>query len=79
MTEDFVGLAAAVTGGASGIGAAVVAELTRSGATVAALDLEPDAVPSQCLGIRTDDGRTDSERQRSRQEARAPITTPSSN
>jgi NAD(P)-dependent dehydrogenase (short-subunit alcohol dehydrogenase family) len=38
---EFDGLVAAVTGGASGIGAAVVAELTAGGARVAVLDLDP--------------------------------------
>lgn len=39
MTGDFDGLTAAVTGGASGIGAAVVDQLRRRGARVAALDV----------------------------------------
>ena len=40
---DFHGQVAVVTGGASGIGAAVVQELQRSGARVAVLDLNTDA------------------------------------
>ena len=40
--NDFAGLVALVTGGASGIGAATVAELRGRGATVASLDLTPD-------------------------------------
>jgi 2-keto-3-deoxy-L-fuconate dehydrogenase len=40
---DFEGLAAAVTGGASGIGAATVALLAARGAKVAVLDVNPDA------------------------------------
>ncbi|MDO5502743.1 MAG: SDR family oxidoreductase [Actinomycetia bacterium] len=42
--SDFTGLVALVTGGASGLGAAVVAELVSRGARVAVLDLDPDAV-----------------------------------
>jgi 2-dehydro-3-deoxy-L-rhamnonate dehydrogenase (NAD+) len=40
-TYDFSGRVALVTGAASGIGAAVAARLTKSGAQVATLDLEP--------------------------------------
>jgi 3-oxoacyl-[acyl-carrier protein] reductase len=40
-TYDFSGRVALVTGAASGIGAAVAARLTQSGAQVAALDLAP--------------------------------------
>jgi NAD(P)-dependent dehydrogenase (short-subunit alcohol dehydrogenase family) len=59
MTEpgsggEFDGLRAVVTGGASGIGAAVAAELVRRGATVAALDLTPEAVRAPVLGVRCD-------------------------
>lgn len=43
MATDFEGLVALVTGGASGIGAAVAAELTDRGAQVAALDQQPAA------------------------------------
>jgi NAD(P)-dependent dehydrogenase (short-subunit alcohol dehydrogenase family) len=50
----FAGLVAAVTGGASGIGAAVVRRLQEEGARVAALDLEVSAVPDDVLAIRTD-------------------------
>ncbi len=53
-THDFSGLVAAVTGGASGIGAAIVDELRRRGARVAALDLDPSAVPEGVLGVRAD-------------------------
>jgi NAD(P)-dependent dehydrogenase (short-subunit alcohol dehydrogenase family) len=53
--KDFEGLVAAVTGGASGIGAAVAAELTAQGARVAVLDLQDpaDGAP-HALAIRTD-------------------------
>lgn len=55
MTGDFDGLVAAVTGGAPGIGAAVVAELAARGAAVAVLDLQPPAEGSQhALAVRTD-------------------------
>ena len=43
MSGEFDGLVALITGGASGIGAAVVAELRAGGARVAALDLNADA------------------------------------
>ncbi len=43
MSGEFDGLVALVTGGASGIGAAIVAELTAGGARVAVLDLNAEA------------------------------------
>ena len=53
--RDFEGLVAAVTGGASGIGAAVVAELTEQGARVAVLDLQdPPPGSPHALAVRTD-------------------------
>jgi 2-keto-3-deoxy-L-fuconate dehydrogenase len=54
MTGDFDGLVAAVTGGGSGIGAAVVRELIAQGATVAALDLDPRRAPSGALTVPAD-------------------------
>lgn len=54
MTGDFDGLVAAVTGGASGIGAAVVRELAAQGAQVAALDLNPGRAPAGALQVRAD-------------------------
>jgi NAD(P)-dependent dehydrogenase (short-subunit alcohol dehydrogenase family) len=50
----FAGLVAAVTGGASGIGAAVVRRLQEDGAQVAALDLDVSGVPEGVLAVRTD-------------------------
>jgi NAD(P)-dependent dehydrogenase (short-subunit alcohol dehydrogenase family) len=47
------GSAALVTGGARGIGAAVVAHLRAAGARVAVLDLEPDAAATE-LAVRCD-------------------------
>lgn len=54
MSGDFDGLAALVTGGASGIGAAIVAELVRGGAQVAVLDLQVDQVQEPLAGFRCD-------------------------
>jgi NAD(P)-dependent dehydrogenase (short-subunit alcohol dehydrogenase family) len=59
---EYDGLVAAVTGGASGIGAAVVDELRSRGARVAALDLNPDGVPDGVLGVRMDVADDDSVR-----------------
>jgi len=55
MTEgpEFDGLRAVVTGGASGIGLATAQLLSRRGARVATLDLEPK-VPEPLIGIRAD-------------------------
>lgn len=53
-TQDFDGLVAAVTGGASGIGAAVARELHAQGARVAVLDLEPGAPQPGILAVCTD-------------------------
>jgi NAD(P)-dependent dehydrogenase (short-subunit alcohol dehydrogenase family) len=51
---DFAGLAAVVTGGASGIGRATAQLLAARGAQVAALDLNPDQVSDPLVGIRCD-------------------------
>ena len=51
---DFEGLAAIVTGGASGIGRAAAELLASRGARVAALDLNPDEVAAPLVGIRCD-------------------------
>jgi NAD(P)-dependent dehydrogenase (short-subunit alcohol dehydrogenase family) len=42
MSGEFDGLVAVVTGGASGIGAAIARRLSEQGASVAVLDLNPD-------------------------------------
>ncbi len=62
MTAEFEGLVAIVTGGASGIGAAVAARLAEGGAAVAVLDLNTDGVPEQFLALRTDVADDDSVR-----------------
>lgn len=52
--SEFTGIAAIVTGGASGIGAATVRTLLERGARVAALDLNPDGAPAGSLGLPCD-------------------------
>ncbi|NDZ81502.1 SDR family oxidoreductase [Streptomyces sp. SID10853] len=57
--RDFEGLGALVTGGASGIGAAIATELLARGARVAVLDRETKGAPDGTLAIEadvTDDG-----------------------
>ena len=56
MNAEFAGLRAIVTGGASGIGAAVVLELMDRGATVASLDLRATGSPHGSIGIVCDIG-----------------------
>jgi NAD(P)-dependent dehydrogenase (short-subunit alcohol dehydrogenase family) len=51
---DFEGLVAVVTGGASGIGAAVAAELTAQGARVAVLDVQEPDGSEHALALRAD-------------------------
>ena len=54
MTAELDGLVAAVTGGASGIGAATVAALRERGCRVAVLDLDPSGVPDGVLAVKVD-------------------------
>jgi NAD(P)-dependent dehydrogenase (short-subunit alcohol dehydrogenase family) len=50
--RDFEGMAALVTGGASGIGAAVAALLLARGARVAVLDRDTGGAPAGTLALR---------------------------
>ncbi len=52
--QDFTGLTALVTGGASGIGAATAALLAARGAQVAVLDRDPSGTPAGCLPLKAD-------------------------
>ncbi|BCB77350.1 SDR family oxidoreductase [Phytohabitans flavus] len=52
--NDFKGLHAAVTGGASGIGLATAQLLAARGARVACLDLKPEGLPEPLLGFGAD-------------------------
>jgi NAD(P)-dependent dehydrogenase (short-subunit alcohol dehydrogenase family) len=54
MTQDFTGLVAIVTGGASGIGAAIANRLRTGGARVAVFDLRPDGAPHADLAVAVD-------------------------
>ncbi len=56
MTAEFEGLVAVVTGGASGIGAAIARRLLASGAQVAALDLHPETAPDGAVPVTVDVG-----------------------
>lgn len=56
MSQEFDGLVALVTGGASGIGAAIVAELLERGARVAVLDLAVEGANADALAVQTDIG-----------------------
>ncbi|QQQ74001.1 SDR family oxidoreductase [Saccharothrix sp. 6-C] len=51
---ELAGLAAVVTGGASGIGLATALLLASRGARVACLDLAPEGLPEPLVGIRAD-------------------------
>jgi NAD(P)-dependent dehydrogenase (short-subunit alcohol dehydrogenase family) len=62
MTNEFTGLVAIVTGGASGIGAAIAERLRRGGGTVAVFDLQPDAAPHADLAVAVDVADDDSVR-----------------
>lgn len=54
MSGEFAGLVALVTGGASGIGAAVVRRLMSAGARVAAVDLAPSGAEQESLAVQAD-------------------------
>lgn len=60
--NEFDSLVAVVTGGASGIGAAVARRLADGGATVAVLDLNPDGADPAFFAVATDVSDDDSVR-----------------
>jgi NAD(P)-dependent dehydrogenase (short-subunit alcohol dehydrogenase family) len=51
---EFAGLVAVVTGGASGLGAAIARRLADAGAHVAVLDREPGTAPAGTFAVRAD-------------------------
>ena len=51
IAEEFDGLAAVVTGGASGIGAAIAHQLSENGAKVAVLDLNPEQATTGMFAV----------------------------
>ena len=59
---ELEGLVAIVTGGASGIGAAIATELRDRGASVAVLDLDPSGAPEGTLAVQADVSSDDSVR-----------------
>jgi NAD(P)-dependent dehydrogenase (short-subunit alcohol dehydrogenase family) len=54
MGQEFDGLVAIVTGGASGLGAAAAKRLSAAGARVAVLDLHPDDAAEGLFAVRAD-------------------------
>ncbi len=58
ISDEFDGLVAIVTGGASGIGLAAAQQLAAAGAQVACLDLAPETVPDPLVGIGCDVSNT---------------------
>ena len=56
MSGELQGLVALVTGGASGIGAAIVRRLADAGARVAVLDLDPAGADPRALAVQADVG-----------------------
>ena len=61
-SPELEGLVAIVTGGASGIGAAIAVELRDRGASVAILDLEPGTAPEGTLAVEANVASDDSVR-----------------
>jgi NAD(P)-dependent dehydrogenase (short-subunit alcohol dehydrogenase family) len=53
-SAEFEGLVAIVTGGASGLGAAIAARLHEGGASVCVFDLAPDAAPAEYFAVAVD-------------------------
>jgi len=53
-SQEFAGLTAIVTGGASGIGRSVTELLLSSGANVAVLDINPSGAPDSALALQCD-------------------------
>ncbi|MFF8817636.1 MULTISPECIES: SDR family NAD(P)-dependent oxidoreductase [Leucobacter] len=60
MSGEFAGLVAIVTGGASGIGAAIVDRFRAGGAEAVVFDLNTENVPAGVFAVRVDIADTDS-------------------
>ncbi len=60
MSGEFAGLVAIVTGGASGIGAAIVDRFRADGAEAVVFDLNTENVPAGVFAVRVDIADTDS-------------------
>ena len=78
MSAPMEGLVAIVTGGASGLGAAIARRLREDGARVAIFDVNPDAATDVDLAVAvdvTDDASVDRRRRAGRRRSSAASTS----